>query len=60
MAKTKILSTEIEISKVTYEDENNETKEFFTVEMQLGGEKINLVPKTEDKKLFNHLIKQAK
>ncbi len=59
MAKQKILSTEIDILKVTYEDENNETKEFFTIETEIGGEKITLIPKTEDKKLFNHLVKQV-
>lgn len=45
-------------SKV-FENEKNEKIPYFECSVVIGGERFVLKPKAEDKRLFNHFLKQA-
>lgn len=56
MAKVKL---ELVCEEKTFVNDSGERIAYYDVYTEFDGEKIRLVPKTEDKSLFRHLIKKA-
>ena len=47
-----------EIIKRKFKTEAGEEREYYAFELTLGGTTFNLMPRTEDKKLINYILKE--
>ena len=53
------MKVELEIVKDSFTSDEGEEIEYFRCEAEILGEAIRFVPRKEDKKLLEYLIKQA-
>ncbi len=47
-----------EIAKRTFKTESGEERKYYAFELTLDGTTFNLIPRTEDKKLINYILKE--